>query len=255
MVRVRLTALLITTVLGWGLILPSAAPAGAVAVQLPDLRMARLSTIYADTSTIPKHRLLRYTAKMVNVGAGPFEVQGRRPDTSTPHMITLQRLYNDAKTSVEVPISGTYMFWAADGHNHWHVNDLESGTLTPLDNGAEGGALAKHGFHFGDYHAFALGLPNAPRSAVYQPCGGNSCAPSALTVDMGLSVGWSDTYPASTAYQYIDITGLKPGNYLLTVTADASHWFQETNSSNNSTWAKLRITNSRITVVRYGPGA
>ena len=50
----------------------SAAPAHAQAQPLlPDLGMARLSTIKLDTTTMPGHRLLRYTATMVDVGQGP----------------------------------------------------------------------------------------------------------------------------------------------------------------------------------------
>lgn len=45
--------------------------------------MARLSTIQSDKTTIGGHRLLRYTAQIVNVGTGPFVVLGTRPDTST----------------------------------------------------------------------------------------------------------------------------------------------------------------------------
>jgi hypothetical protein len=217
--------------------------------------MAQLTTIYADTTTIPGHRLLRYTADMVNVGVGPFEVRGTRPDTSAANLSVVQRVYDDAGTYQDVPVSGTFMDWAGDGHDHWHLDGLESGLLTRFGNGREAGALAKHGFHFADFHEFDLGLPNAPQSRVYTGCGGDSCTSSALAVLMGLSVGYLDRYPASIAYQYIDITGLKPGKYLLTVTADASDWFLETDSSNNSTWAKLRINKRRLKVIKYGPGA
>jgi hypothetical protein len=238
-----------------GIVQLSSAPAAAVSAQLPDLRMATLTTIRVDTSTSPGHRLLRYTAEIVNVGAGPFEARGKRPDTSTAHLSITQRVYNDDGTFNRVPIPQTYMFWAGDGHNHFHLNDLEDGVLTRLDDGGAVGALAKHGFHFADNQAFALALQNAPQSPVYASCGGFSCKMSALNVTMGLSVGWGDIYKAQLAFQYIDITGLAPGMYLLTVTADASHWFEETDESDNSTWAKLRITNCCATVLEYGPGA
>jgi Lysyl oxidase len=238
-----------------GVVQLSSAPAEAVTAQLPDLRMATLTTIRLDTTTLPGHRLLRYTAEIVNVGAGPFEARGKRPDTSTSDLSVTQRVYNDDGTFTRVPIPQTYMFWAGDGHNHFHLRDLEDGVLTRLDNGGAVGALAKHGFHFADNQAFDLALQNAPRSPVYASCGGFSCKMSALNVTMGLSVGWGDIYGASLAFQYIDITGLKSGQYMLTVTADASHWFEETDASDNSTWAKLRITNCCVSVLEYGPGA
>ena len=43
---------------------------------LPDMGMAQLSRIYIDTTTQPGHRLLRYTAILVNVGAGPLQIDG-----------------------------------------------------------------------------------------------------------------------------------------------------------------------------------
>ena len=45
--------------------------------------MKKLSKVALDTTTLPGHRLVRYTAVMVNVGAGPLELIGTRPDTST----------------------------------------------------------------------------------------------------------------------------------------------------------------------------
>ncbi len=48
-------------------------PATAASQLLPDMRMAKLTKIVADKRTIPGRRLLRYTAEIVNVGAGPIE--------------------------------------------------------------------------------------------------------------------------------------------------------------------------------------
>ena len=87
---------------------------------------------------------------------------------------------------------------------------------------------------------------------------GNSCAfgnPDALNVMMGLSVGWGDQYSASTNFQWIDITGLPNGRYRLTATADPGHLVKEASYTNNAAWAKIRITDTSITVLRYGPGA
>ena len=60
-----------------------AAPASNAINLAPDLGMAKLSTVTLDTTTLPGHRLLRYTAVMVNIGAGRLEVRGTRPDTSS----------------------------------------------------------------------------------------------------------------------------------------------------------------------------
>jgi hypothetical protein len=232
----------------------SAAPAHAQAQPLlPDLGMAKLTTIKLDTTTMPGHRLLRYTATMVDVGQGPVEVRGSRPDTSS-QMTAVQRIYDsgggftDHATSIQ-------MQYAGDGHNHWHSLDMEGGTLARLDNGKKVGALVKHGFCFFDNLAYRLTLPGAPATTQYTAS--NSCAmnnPNALSVTMGLSVGWGDVYPASINLQWIDITGLPNGRYKLRATADPRHLISESSYTNNSVWAKIKITTTGVTVLSAGPG-
>lgn len=233
--------------------LGSASPAVGAQALLPDLRMAKLTTIKLDTTTRPGHRLLRYTATMVNIGPGALEVRGSRPDTSST-MSVVQRIYNDDGTHTDVakPIA---MQYAGDGHEHWHSLNMEGGRLVRLDN-TQVGALAKHGFCFFDNVAYNLSLPGAPGSPFYTSS--TSCAmhdPSALQVMMGLSVGWGDMYSAQTNFQWIDITGLPNGTYRLSATADPRHLVSEASYTNNSASARIKLTSTGVTVLAYGPGA
>jgi hypothetical protein len=231
-----------------------AVPAAGAQAVLPDLGMAKLSTITIDTATMPGHRLLRYTAVMVNIGTGALEVRGTRPDTSS-QMTVVQRIYNDDATFSDVPKS-IRMHYAGDGHTHWHSMDMEGGALVRLDNGKRVGALAKHGFCFYDNVAFRLALANAPQTPQYT--GQNSCGyrtPSALNVTMGLSIGWGDMYAAQTNFQWIDITNLPNGRYRLTATADPKHLVSEASYTNNSASARIRINGTSVTVLSYSPGA
>jgi len=176
--------------------LAGAALAGGAQAVLPDMGMAKLSTVTIDTTTLPGHRLLRYTADMVNVGQGSLEVRGSRPDTAH-QMAVVQRIYNTDNSFTDVPTSIVQRY-AGDGHDHWHSLNMEGGALVRLDNGRRVGALAKHGFCFFDNVKFRLTLPGAPATAQYTPT--NSCGfgdPSALNVMMGLSVGWGDRYSAA----------------------------------------------------------
>jgi hypothetical protein len=232
----------------------STAPARAQVQLLPDLRMAKLTTIQLDTKTMPGHRLLRYTAVMVNVGTGPVEVRGTRASTSG-QMTVVQRIYDDAGGFTDRPTT-IAMQYAGDGHNHWHSLDMEGGTLNRLDNGARAAALVKHGFCFFDNLNFRLTLPGAPQAPQYTFS--NACAmndPQALSVMMGLSVGWGDVYPASINLQWIDITGVPNGRYKLRATANPRHLVSESSLTNNSVWANIRITSTGVTVLKRGPGA
>jgi hypothetical protein len=56
-------------------------------------------------------------------------------------------------------------------------------------------------------------------------------------------------------YQWIDITGLPNGRYRLTATADPGHLVKESSYANKAAWARIRITDASVTVLRYGPGA
>jgi len=227
-------------------------PVGALdaADRLPDLGMAPLRDLMIDTTTIPGRRLLRFTTVIVNVGQGPFETIGSRPDTGTREMTVRQRVYDDAGGARDVS-TPTAMFFAGDGHDHWHVRDAEGYELRRLDNGRRVGTGAKHGFCYYDNTPYRLGLPGAPRWSIYGHCGGAGD----LTVTTGLSVGWGDTYPASIALQWIDITGLKSGRYRLTATADPAGWFLESNEANNVTWLDLKLTGAGVTALAQGPAA
>ncbi len=224
------------------------------ASQLPDLVMARPTNLTLDKSTIPGHTLLRYSAVIANVGAGPFEIHGERPATSSS-MSVYQRIYTDTGGSSLVYLPNATMFYAGDGHNHWHLGNLELGTLTRLDNGSQVGSLAKHGFCFSDNVMYDPSLPGAPNSAHYYV--GSSppaCAPNdpaALSVVEGLSVGWGDLYSYSTAFQYIDVTGLQNGHYRLTDGVNAAQLgLIESNGANDSTYVDINLKTNSVSVRR-----
>lgn len=230
---------------------PLVAPQPVAAVQsLPDLGLAPLRDFHIDNSG--GRRLLRFTTVIVNVGAGPFQVHGSRSSTSETTMSGTQCVW-DGATCVDVATSGVTMQWSGDNHNHWHVVGLQEYRLIRLDNGVRVGTGAKTGFCFYDNTVYDLGLAGAPQSAVYTGCG----TQSALSVTMGQSVGWGDTYYWTLAYQWIDITNLAAGRYRLEVEADPSRRFTEVTHDNNTAWAILQIKGkgSAFRVIEIGPGA
>jgi hypothetical protein len=230
-----------------------ATPASAAATDmLPDLGMYQLLEFHIER-TPDHHRLLRYTTIIVNVGAGNFQAEGSRPTSADPEMSVVQRIFDDAGGSRVRPTHAR-MYWAGDGHNHWHLRDLETSTLNPLDDdgyGTHGRASAKHGFCFFDNIKFNLLLPGAPLDAFYTGCGTD---PTVLNQSMGLSIGWGDAYYYDIAYQWVDITGLRNGRYRLNATADAQNWFRESDDSNNFTWTDLRLRGDATPrVIGQGP--
>lgn len=223
----------------------------------PDLAMARLADV--DIVNANGQLQLRFSATIVNVGQGPFELDATRPDAASPFGI-VQRVYGPAG-SVDIPVQGASLVWGGDGHNHWHVRELETYELERLDNGVKVGTGMKGGFCFFDTTVFDTSLPGAPASAVYVPgtvCGQND--QNASSVRMGISVGYGDRYGSTLRDQYIDVTDLTSGNYRLYATADLAGQFTEASEENNTTWVDLKLQistkgkgGSKARVIAYGP--
>lgn len=71
-----------------------------------------------------------------------------------------------------------------------------------------------------------------------------------------LSVGWGDFYLWNLAWQWIDVSGLPAGDYVVRARADPQAMFSEANTTDNMTWTKIRITTTNaVTVLEQGPSA
>jgi hypothetical protein len=226
-------------------------PAQAASDRLPDLGMAHPQDLRI-AKTSDGRKLLRFSSIVVNVGAGPFELHGQRAAGAST-MTTQQRIFDSADSTGgyrDVP-TPAIMYFGGDGHNHWHVRDLEDFELTRLDNGTLVGTGAKHGFCFFDSSRYGSGDP-AFYTQQDGACGGGTSATQTM---MGLSVGWGDIYQFSLPDQYIDITGLTSGRYRLRATADADNWFLESDNANNFSWIDVQLKANNVRVLAYGPSA
>lgn len=229
---------------------PTATAAAGARDLLPDLKMkppVEMRITHQTTGHGPNRRLLRFTARMVNVGEGPFNVRGKRACATSECPMTLkQRIRRSDGSGRSVPTDQRARFDVGDGHNHFHVLDVERYMLIPIDT--VGGEVvqntraAKVGFCFFDTNANRLSLPGAPQHPIYGKPGCASGHPESLTINEGLSVGWLDLYPWDIAAQWIDTTGLPNGHYLLCETSDPNNAWLETHENNNEAWAHIRIT-------------
>jgi Lysyl oxidase len=196
---------------------------------LPDLAMAPIRDVRLE-QTSNGRRLLRFTAEIVNLGVGAFEIEGERGTTTDELMTNVrQRVFDTSGGSREIATIATMRF-AGDGHSHWHVNNLERYELTPIDSTSIAGIGVKSGYCFFDNNHVDPQLPGSPGLIQYPECGG----PQSLSVVMGLSIGWGDIYFWNLPDQYIDVTALPPGRYSLRAIADPDNWFSEISDANNS---------------------
>jgi hypothetical protein len=89
----------------------------------------------------------------------------------------------------------------------------------------------KQGFCVVDLYPSAVPCPGSPDPPRYDGCG-----------DQGLGVCWADEYHSSLSGQWIDVTGVGRGDYVLEVEVNAEWFFEEADYSNNSALAPIRIT-------------
>jgi hypothetical protein len=227
--------------------------AGGPTDLLPDLSMTMPTDLRIQTTSSGR-RLLRFTGVIVNIGSGPFETRASRRTTSTPTMLVSQRIYNTAG-GTRVHDGSAIARYAGDGHNHWHVQEVAGYALfAPTGKGSALRRDAKVGFCFFDTNPYRLSLPGAPPSRRYQQSGCGTR--SSLFVKNGISVGWSDRYPWDFAWQWIDITNLPAGEYLLKVSADPNGNFVEEREKNNCNWTRIRFNASGpgLTILESGWG-
>jgi hypothetical protein len=59
---------------------------------------------------------------------------------------------------------------------------------------------------------------------------------------MGVSAGWRDSYPASTAFQWVDATEVQPGRYWLRAEVDPQNYVREADEVNTPAFAEATST-------------
>jgi hypothetical protein len=209
---------------------------------LPDLAMLQPDEFRIENLSGGVRRL-RFSTYIVNLGPGRFDAYGSDPDPGNTTLNTVtQRVDQGGGVWAEHPTEAT-MFYAGDGHDHWHVYGLQDWKLafqaTPNERVATG---TKTGFCFWDN----VNLSGAPRFYT----GSVECHQRVDgTVPMGLSVSWGDKYPWSIGFQYIDVSHLPNGNYCLTQTADPRGEFLEATTANNSIQTLISIGTTTVTVL------
>jgi lysyl oxidase len=183
---------------------------------LPDmsLELPKGVAIAKQRSSKGTRTLLTFSGASANYGDGPLKIRASRPSRSVPTM-TADQLIDMSDGTVEVvPKVGTLRYVTAEDHRHWHLQGFMRYEL----HAADGRSLRrdrKSGYCLGDrYDTHDDTLTGKPPEPVYTSrCGLGQ--PTRLDVSEGISIGYGDIYAARIEGQYIDITGLAGGNYVL----------------------------------------
>ncbi|HZU83285.1 MAG TPA: lysyl oxidase family protein [Polyangiaceae bacterium] len=107
-------------------------------------------------------------------------------------------------------------------HQHYHFRGVGVYTLYQVDGTTVAATGHKQGFCLEDVVPDWSRTPVAPNPATPFDCN-----------HQGLHVGWEDVYPADIDCQWIDITDVPPGDYILSVEINAQHYLPESNYDNN----------------------
>ncbi len=240
-----LLAVIAGSLLVGGTLLEVPAASAAAPLQLPDLRMAKPR----DVRLVRQHgrRLLRFTTIIVNEGRGPMDMVGSRACRAIrrcPTMRVRQRIRRTDGTWQVRSTDARMQYEVGDGHRHWHLVDFEEYRLFRLGvSDPKPRVGAKFGFCFFDVSRIRpFGGPS--RRYLERDCG----SPTSLKVHVGLSGGWSDVYPWNFAGQYVDVTGVPRGEYLLCVTADPRKSLRQVTTRNDQAWVRLRIGTKGVVV-------
>lgn len=174
---------------------------------------------------------------------------------STPNMGPGSLIVGDPQD----PANSHLFEWGAC-HGHWHYQKYAAYRLwTPADfdrfqqfkaqnptmltddiianNGLSPVKGTKRGFCVLDY-AVAGEYKGTRDKRTFDSCGYGTT----MHGNQGISVGWADTYGKKLPGQWIDVTDVPDGDYILEVEANPEHSFQEVRYDNNSASRPVTVT-------------
>jgi len=142
-------------------------------------------------------------------------------DTGTQNVGTADVVVGD-------PTANACFQWSAC-HQHYHFKGVGKYTLYQSDGSTIAAVGHKQGFCLEDVEPIpSLSPPPA------NPANPYTCQ------NQGLSVGWEDIYPNDIDCQWIDITGVPAGSYILSVIINSQEYLPESNYDNNE--ARVPVT-------------
>ncbi len=198
-------------------------------------------------------RCLRFDQIIANTGEGPFELRYRMNGMGTEQNL-IQRIYR-TDGSFEDRLADTYEFHAAHAHFHyknfaqsrlWRSN--QSGTRLGSEPVVEG---KKNGFCMIDVENVGFGKKgDAARTYYFPRCNApTETEGSDVYMVNGISVGWADVYNWFLADQYLEVSGLEDGYYLLETVTDPAKTVEESNERDNVVSILIELCGDAVEVV------
>jgi hypothetical protein len=185
---------------------------------------------------------LTFLSAVDNVGRGPLLITGSRPSVAVQAMSVEQLVRSSDGSSRSLAVRARLRYVQAETHAHWHLLGFERYELRRARDGRLMRPDRKTGFCLGDrYDADdAARLPNEPERAVWtEECGRGR--PRLLEVSEGISPGYGDDYVPELEGQYVDVTSVPPGDYVLVHRVNPARRLRESDYGNNDASVLLSL--------------
>ena len=174
-------------------------------------------------------RLLRFTGYVHNDGAGAVAVKGSGPAADA--MGIREQVVDQSVGSPvaeAMPPQAQVLWEPQDSHLHWHLRSAAQYSLWDQHGAARIGTAEKVGFCLLDIDPVGDTPPSSGRFD-------GECQrrnPGASAVEMGVSAGWRDIYSSQTAFQWVDVSDVAPGAYLIRSEVDPDGVIRESDETN-----------------------
>lgn len=254
-------------VAGAGAVVALVAGAGAVGAQesardlLPDLRPRPQKHVTFDAFGIHggqsvngcmadeiaedgARRCLRFDQSIANLGEGPFELRYAPPTYAVDPYMYQRILRSDGswreRQAEEYELHPT--------HAHFHYKGFGVSRLWRSDE--SGAQLDPEPIRSGRKNGFCVMDTDKMRTdAPESQYDGSGCLAS-QDYKNGITQGWADTYSADLPDQYIEVSGVPDGYYVLETLADPDATVVETDETNNSGAILIQITGNSVKTIR-----
>jgi hypothetical protein len=211
-----------------------------------------------DVSEHQAMKCLRFSLGPANAGEGPLQlVFPPMEGVAVPGKATQVITWSNGRTTTRA--AGEFEYHKT--HAHYHHSGFGSLELLKVTDAATGrmeaaGKGPKQGFCTADVVIADWTWFGGVQGSAGMDCvssAGLAYSPAEGT-KMGLTPGWADIYSWAQDGNYVEFGLNTDGRYVVRSTADALNHVQESNEGDNTSYAYLEITGTKVKVLERGRG-
>lgn len=207
-------------------------------------------------------RCLRLTSGPINVGAGPFIKRFTFQDDlasgqAEPHTLRgpVEQVVLMSDGTTVRRAAGHYSFHTTHGHFHdegiltYELFRVAGEELVPAGSGTKSGFCPADQL-LGEWRGF-----DQDPAGTFGP--GDSTGGSCFSTQDGtfaLTRGWGDVYRWQRPGQFVEFSGQRDGDYVVRATVDRANVTLETDETDNTAYAHIRVRGSGVEILERGQG-